>query len=174
MKIEYATYISTKNKAPEKILELIDSGGVGNILGIIYSRYGITNQKISCTQIVGHVLVGLIPIKRFIQALQEDAGLDESTAKNIAHDVRAEIFAPVARELAAMQEQAIKNWQELHASQETSNPQNTNFEQENEKLPTPDEGVVREVFPAPEVNEKKFDDGLEKSQNKEEEKDERF
>ncbi|MDX1608133.1 MAG: hypothetical protein R3251_02905, partial [Candidatus Spechtbacterales bacterium] len=124
----------------------------------------------------GYVLVGLIPIKRFIQALQEEAGLNETTAKNVAHDIRAEIFAPVAQDLSAIQEKAEKNWEQLHLEQKGDKDINAQKTAPTPSIPAanaPDESVAREVFPAPEIKEDKLNNN-QADEITEDKKDNRF
>lgn len=168
--ISLQQFNNAMNKIPSSIADLGFSEETSKNIQNISSRHNADSSSSDIAAVTGYTLVGLVPIKRFIQALQEDARLDEKTAKNVAHDVRAEIFAPVAKELAAMQEQAETEWEKAHSAAEAS-PETEEGKPEKKaspmQPPTPkDESVVSEVFPAPEVDDKKFDDGLEKPEEK--------
>ncbi|MDX1535315.1 MAG: hypothetical protein R3346_00945 [Candidatus Spechtbacterales bacterium] len=105
-------YYSAYDKSPSTIKDLLFAEETSQNIEKIVSRQNVENKTLEIAADIGYVLVGLIPVKKFPQALQEDAGLNEQTAKNIAHDVRAQIFAGVAQELAGMQskaEEAFKN-----------------------------------------------------------------
>lgn len=152
--------------ASSSIKDALYSPQTSESLKRIYSRYNVdeeTGRKVTAD--IGLVLVGLVPVKKFISAIQEDTGLDKEKAKNIAHDVREEIFAPVADELAQIQVGAQRKWEEAerqpttdNRQQTTDNPQQTTDNkqpatdnqqatsgQPNEEKPGPDdESVIRE------------------------------
>ena len=93
----------------EKLEEMMLSGGTSDMIVRISVRHNTATKIVNIAAVVGYVLLGLTPIKEFIPALQEEAGLDAETAKRVAYDIRAEIFAPVARELAAIQPGAVRS-----------------------------------------------------------------
>lgn len=103
-------YFKNFGQAPETIKDLLLSDGIDKTISSIISRYKLEQFTSRIVLVIGDVLVGLIPVKKFIQALQEYAGLSPETAKNVAHDARENLFAQVAQELAGMQEEAEKNY----------------------------------------------------------------
>lgn len=105
-------YNSAYNEAPKPIKDAMFADETANSIKKIAARYNVPDKGFDIAADVGYALVGLVPVKKFPKILEEDAGLDAKTAKNVAHDIRAEIFAPVAQELAAMQEEAEKNYEE--------------------------------------------------------------
>lgn len=98
------------NSVPEVLKDALFSAETSDKMEKILNRHNATDQAMDVSAVIGYTLAGLIPVKKFITELKNTAGLDESTAKNIAHDVRSQILAPVAQELAALQEQAEKNY----------------------------------------------------------------
>ena len=106
-------YIQAFNNASDNIQEVLLSEHTSDALKNSVQRHNIEEDKIlSVSALVGYTLVGLAPVKNLIAILREDAGLDEETAKNLAYELREQIFAPVAKELSGMQETAERNWQE--------------------------------------------------------------
>ncbi|MEX0869931.1 MAG: hypothetical protein WDZ39_00695 [Candidatus Spechtbacterales bacterium] len=111
-------YVNAYNKSPKDIQEIALSDETANALKNVRARYNISKNMFDVSAIIGYTLVGLVPVKKFIQALQSGAGLDEAIAKSVAQDVRSEIFAPVAQSLAGMQAEAEKNWEEGEEAEE--------------------------------------------------------
>lgn len=66
---------------------------------------------------VGYTLAGMLPIRLLIEALKEETGLPEQTVQTITQDIRREILAPVAHDLAAMQPQAEQNYAAIQTAQ---------------------------------------------------------
>ena len=96
-------YIQAYESVPQEVRDIAVSAQTAEKMGLIYARHEVAEQAFDISATIGYTLVGLVPIKNFIQALQEDAGLDAETAKHIAYDVRSQIFAPIAEQLAALQ-----------------------------------------------------------------------
>ena len=59
---------------------------------------------------VGYVLLGLVPVVEFAPELQVSCNTSQEQALAVVVDVRTHIFAPVAKELASIQEIAKKNY----------------------------------------------------------------
>ncbi|MEX2144985.1 MAG: hypothetical protein WD712_01195 [Candidatus Spechtbacterales bacterium] len=146
-------YLQAFNEIPEGVNDMLLSENTAEAVENLTQRYNVEADKIfDVSAIIGYAMVGLVPIKRFIDALQSEAGLDAETARNVAHDVRAEIFAPVAKELADMQEKAEENWQkaaqEAKKETETSRGEKDN-DVKDEKKPEShhkDESVTRKII----------------------------
>lgn len=96
-------YIHTYKNAPQGVRDIAVSAHTAEKLRLIYARHEVDDKAFNISAVIGYTLVGLIPIKNFIQTLQEDAELDAETAKHIAYDVRSQIFAPIAEQLATLQ-----------------------------------------------------------------------
>lgn len=121
-------------QAPLEIQELATSAETSHKLRVIYARQHINDKAFGISAVIGYTLVGLVPIKNFIQALQEDAELDAETAKRIAYDVRSQIFTPIAEQLAALQP-------EDKSAAAPLQPQKTPPAQHHEK-PIPEDNIV--------------------------------
>lgn len=96
-------YVNAFNGMPEKVEEVLFADSTAEAIKNITSRHGVTDNAFDISAAIGYVLVGLLPIKNFIKALQEDAGLNAETAKNVAHDIREQIFSSIAQELSEIQ-----------------------------------------------------------------------
>lgn len=105
-------YYSAYEKTPDIIKDVMASDETAENIKKISVRHNAEDKGFDIAAVLGYVMVGLIPVKKFIQELQGYSGLDPQTAKNVAHDIRAEIFAQVAEELAALQAEAEKNYEE--------------------------------------------------------------
>jgi hypothetical protein len=92
--------------APQEIQEMLlaEDNNLASTIIAIKARHNISDDKHGgIARVLGLMLVGILPIKELISNLQQEAGFDAETAKRVAYDIRREIFAPVAHELAEMQ-----------------------------------------------------------------------
>lgn len=89
--------------APEAIKEAMFADETTDIISNTAARNNAGNRTLEIASVVGYTLVGLLPMRSFVVSLQTEARLDSETARRIAYDIRREIFAPVAHELAEMQ-----------------------------------------------------------------------
>lgn len=96
-------YTNAFNNIPQKIEEVLFADSTAEAIKNITNRHEVTDNAFDISAAIGYVLVGLLPIKNFIKALQEDAGLNAETAKNVAHDIREQIFSSIAQELSEIQ-----------------------------------------------------------------------
>jgi len=97
-------YTQALRVTPAKVQEVLYAESTSTFIKLLVGRHGVEDKAFTISAIIGYVFVGLIPTKEeFIDALQEEAQLDEDTAQKIAYEIRDKIFAPVAQELAAMQ-----------------------------------------------------------------------
>jgi len=103
-----------------------------NTIAKTVARHNLDAKALEISAATAYVLVGLLPVNQFIAHLTE-RGLAADAARNVAYDIRKEIFAPVAKELAAMQGRA-KMLHQAHVTKTTSNK---------------DESVTRTVEKAP-------------------------
>jgi hypothetical protein len=96
-------YASVSMNTAEKIFDIGQKNGTPEKTGFIAAT-------------VGYTLCGLLPIRLLIEALRDELGVQDQLAQNIAQDIRREILAPVAHDLAAMQPQAEKNYAAIRQS----------------------------------------------------------
>jgi len=96
-------YKQALKAVPENVLGVFFAESTASHIKTIVARHDVDDRAFNISAVIGYTLMGLIPIKNFIQALQEDAELDAENAKRIALDIRSQIFAPVAEQLAALQ-----------------------------------------------------------------------
>ena len=74
----------------------------------IAQTHDISDFELSA--LVGYVLLGLIPVAHLADELEDSCGLYQDEALAVVVDVRRYILAPVAREVASIQEIAKKNY----------------------------------------------------------------
>lgn len=87
-------------KLPEDLREAIFGAESSQILQEIGKKYALHIDKLGeLVNEVGLVMVGITHPKDFIPNLAERLGVDKMTAKNIAQDVNAQIFAKVRESL---------------------------------------------------------------------------
>lgn len=70
--------------------------------------HGVSDFELSAT--VGYVLLGLVPIAQLGAELEESCDLSPQEALAVVVDVRHYVFAPIAQDLASIQEIAKKNY----------------------------------------------------------------
>lgn len=131
-------------KAPEAVREISISAKTMEKLQLIYARHEVEKQAFYISSVIGYALVGLLPIKKFIPALQEDAGLDPEIAKRVAYDVRAQIFSHVAQDLAKLQFKA-----NLESEAEEAEAKENIEKKEPPRKPAFKSTVEKEIFPKP-------------------------
>src|SRR3990167_10547159 len=110
-------YIQAFDTTPQKIKDVLFADFTSSAIKNITHRHNAQNNMLDISATIGYVLVGLIPVKNIIEVLKLEAQLDQSTARNIAYDIREQIFAPVAQELASIQTQAQNSWNEINVPQ---------------------------------------------------------
>lgn len=70
------------------------------VWNITREKYNFSNMRIRATaRIIGLILLGELPIRNFIVALQKDLGIDLETAKALAQDINTAIFQPIRESL---------------------------------------------------------------------------
>jgi hypothetical protein len=79
------------NETPKDIKDVLFADYTSSAIKNAVHRNNKEDNILDISATVGYILVGLIPVKNIIQVLQEIADLDESTAKNIAYEVREQI-----------------------------------------------------------------------------------
>jgi hypothetical protein len=72
----------------------------GRIWKMTKEKYNLPNKDISSVAlIIGLILLGELPIKNFIVALQDDLDIDLKTAQAIAQEINVAIFQPIRESL---------------------------------------------------------------------------
>lgn len=84
------------------------SDATQDALETIAQRHSVDDFELSA--LVGYVLLGILPLIHLTDELQESCNISQEQALMIVVDVRAYVLAPVARELASIQEIAKKNY----------------------------------------------------------------
>ncbi|MEX2008187.1 MAG: hypothetical protein WD850_01730 [Candidatus Spechtbacterales bacterium] len=102
-------YNEAFERAPAAIRALLESLDIAPALAGMYERHGITERRTALSVLVADTLVGIVPLKQFVARLTQDGELDAGTARALAMDIRREVFAHVAHDLAPLQTDAEKN-----------------------------------------------------------------
>ena len=110
-------YIQAFDTTPQKIKDVLFADFTSSAIKNITHRHNAQNNMLDISATIGYVLVGLIPVKNIIEVLKLEAQLDQNTARNIAYDIREQIFAPIAQELASIQAQAQNSWGQINVLQ---------------------------------------------------------
>lgn len=76
----------------------------------IANQEGLRQKMASISLIIGYTLLGFLPLRAILQELSSEVGIDPEKALQLAQDIRREILAPVAHDLAALQPQAEQNY----------------------------------------------------------------
>jgi hypothetical protein len=100
-------YIEARDAAPHSIQELLWDQATWDALATISTRHNAPAGLVA--DVVALALVGFVSIKNFMESLQDHTNIDPNTAQRLAYDIRREIFAPVAHELAEMQKPTAGN-----------------------------------------------------------------
>lgn len=104
-------YVEAFDKTPPKLKDALFADYTSAAIKTILSRHNVENVALDVSATIGYMLVGLLPVKKIIKILQEETGLDHKTARDIAYEIREQVFGPVAQELAGLQAEAQLNWQ---------------------------------------------------------------
>ena len=88
--------------------EVLYSDQTQEMLDRIAQFHDVSDFELSA--IIGYVLLGLMPIAQIGSELEESCGLSPEEALSVVVDVRHYVLAPVAQELASIQEIAKKNY----------------------------------------------------------------
>jgi len=140
LNIPLDNYIAAFDKTPKKIKDVLFADYTSAAIKNITHRHNVQNRMLDISATIGYVLVGLVPIKNIITTLQEEAEIDQKTARNVAYEIREQIFAPIAQELAALQQFAAQEWERMVTS-----TQNRQAELVSAEVKTGnDESVIRE------------------------------
>jgi hypothetical protein len=97
-------------KAPQSTREWMASQQVSNLIPEIMRRHRAEEMAPSIAALVGYTLIGLFPVRELPLLLTRETSLPPEQILQIAQDIRREILAPVARDLAALQPQAEQNY----------------------------------------------------------------
>lgn len=86
---------------PQDIQDIfVSDDSTNSIWNITKGKYNLATKDISATaRIIGLILLGELPIKNFIVALQNDLDIDLETAQAMAQDINIAIFQPIRESL---------------------------------------------------------------------------
>ena len=135
-------YIQAFDETPKELKDVLFADYTSEAIKNSAHRHNAEDKLLDISATIGYVLVGLIPIKNMIQIIHEEADLDINTAKNIAYEIREQLFGPIAQALATIQPTAYENWQEIQSYSPSTQPvvASANIET--------DHSVVRQHFSA--------------------------
>lgn len=142
-------YTEAFDKTSPKLKDVLFAEKTSTAITTIINRHNAEDNSLDVSAIIGYILVGLLPVKEMIEILQEEADLDQKTARNVAYEIREQIFGPIAQDLANIQGAAQLNWQNmLFASNNT----------ESKNVDTGDESVVGEkIVSSPKQTKQKIE-----------------
>jgi len=84
-------------KLPEETKEVLFSEKTAEYLYKICQKYGAAPEKVTeVARCAGQVLLGILPLEKFPEALEKEAGLNKNTAKSIADEIGLYIFSGLA------------------------------------------------------------------------------
>ena len=106
-------YTEALDKTLPKLKDVLFADHTSTAIKSILNRHNAEDNSLDVSAIIGYILVGLLPVKKIIEILQEEADLDQKTAHNVAYEIREQIFGPVAQDLANIQSAAQLNWQNM-------------------------------------------------------------
>lgn len=84
---------------PEGLKDALLSPQVLDELDIVARNNNISVDPNPLVSVTHAVLLGIVPIQNFREALQQDLLIDENKARNIAYEVRDKVFSTLAEDL---------------------------------------------------------------------------
>jgi len=87
---------------PINLQNALFSEETGNNIEKICRRYDIEDDFSEILNLVGQVLLGLLPIEEFEKVLIRDVGINMSNAREISREIIRFIFFPVREELTEL------------------------------------------------------------------------
>lgn len=102
--------IAAHTKASQATKEWMASQQVSNLIPEIMRRYRAEELVPSIAALVGYTLIGLFPVRELSSLIAKEISLPPEQILQLAQDIRREILAPVAHDLAAMQPTAEQNY----------------------------------------------------------------
>ncbi len=90
----------TFDALPESIKDILTGTAFEKRIDAIAGEEEVTEKVPDILRISEEVLLGTLPIRKFVQTLQGRARLTEGQARTIGYAIRDQIFAEAARDLA--------------------------------------------------------------------------
>lgn len=84
---------------PQNLKDSLSAEETGNNVEKVCQRHNINDKFSDILNLVGQVLLGLLPIEDFKKILVRDVGLDMTKSKNVAREIIRFIFFPVKEDL---------------------------------------------------------------------------
>lgn len=82
-------------KLPQELQDAIFSEITAQKIEVIANNHNAGRLVSEIARLTGRVMLGILPLNHFIQALSEHIGVDQQTATSIAQDINRYIFFPV-------------------------------------------------------------------------------
>jgi hypothetical protein len=86
-------------KLPQELKDALFAEETGNNIYEVCKRNGVEEKLGEVVDLVGEVLLGLLPPNEFQGALEKEVGLKEEVAKRVAQEIHRFIFFPVKASL---------------------------------------------------------------------------
>ena len=92
----------TFDALPESIKDVLVDPAFENNVENIAKQHGMTEKFPDILRISEEVLLGILPIRRFVQTLAEEASIPQEQAQKIGYEIRDRVFADVADDLSRL------------------------------------------------------------------------
>jgi len=87
------------NTLPKDVQEVMIAIETANLIHETAEKEQVLPQVSLLAEITGDVMLGVLPITEFRQAIQEELDVDEEKARRIAQAIRDKVFAGIADSL---------------------------------------------------------------------------
>ncbi|KPJ73708.1 hypothetical protein AMJ48_00745 [Parcubacteria bacterium DG_74_1] len=134
---------------PKELREVILSAETASSIRSVCAKNEINEKKIpSIAELVGEVLLGILPPDDFQGALEKDLDLEEKTAKKVALEIFRFIFYPVKTSLEKLYKTEVKPPAKPSTSSPATGPLKEVFSKELSQERKP-EGTERDLYREP-------------------------
>ncbi len=89
-------------KLPQELKDSLFAEETGEAILDVCTKNEIDDNLRQVVELVGEVLVGLLPIEDFQEVLEKELGVDENTARKVNHEITRFVFYPVKESLASL------------------------------------------------------------------------
>src|SRR3989344_9079491 len=86
-------------KLPQELKEVIWATETNDLLYEISKKYNILDKANSLARVTGGILMGFIPLTKYRATIQEELGISEDQARQIAYEIRDTLLMRVAEHL---------------------------------------------------------------------------
>ncbi|MBI2462948.1 MAG: hypothetical protein HYV65_01785 [Candidatus Spechtbacteria bacterium] len=80
---------------PDEVKDLLWDENLTDLFFYLVREYNIPDKVYTFSQITDYVIMGLIPVQKYRETLQVELGLPETTARQLAYEVRDKLFVKI-------------------------------------------------------------------------------